>query len=78
MPSNIDERQLLTWFASSMRAMCLGHASGTSTDCSGLATSIASMNSADTGLTAQEKALCTLISSAINSTQPSSSIHSQV
>jgi nicotinamidase-related amidase len=78
MPSNIDERQLVTWFASTMRAMCLGHASGTTTDVSGLATSIANLNTADTGLSSQEKALVTLISSAISSTTPSSSIHSQV
>ena len=73
---SVDMRQLITWFASSMRAMCLAHASGTTTDCSGLVTSVSNMNTADTGLTAVEKAICTAISSAINSATPSTGIHS--
>ena len=72
----VDMRQLVTFFASSMRALCLAHASGTTTDCSGLVTSVSNMNTADTGLTAVEKAICTAISSAINSATPSTGIHS--
>ena len=71
-----DARQILTWFSDSMRALCLTHASGTTTDASQLVTSVASQLSADTGLTTQEKTIATAISSAINSATPSSGIHS--
>ena len=73
---SVDTRQLLTWFASSMRALCLTHASGTTTNVTDLAASIASMNTNDTGLTAVEKAICTAISSAVSSATPSTGIHS--
>ena len=73
---SVDTRQIITWFSSMMRALCLAHASGTTTDCSGLVTSVSNMNTADTGLTAVEKAIATAISSAINSATPSSGIHS--
>ena len=73
--SNVDELQLVTWFSDTMRALCLTQASGTTTSATQMVTSIASQVSADTGLTNQEKTLVTSISSAINSTTPSSSIH---
>ena len=77
--SIIDERQLVTWFASCITALTSASASGGgSTTITQLVISCASQVSADTGLSAQEKALITLISSAIQNTQPSSSIHSQV
>ena len=73
---SVDIMQLLTWFASSMRALCLTHASGTTTNVTDLAASIVSMNTNDTGLTAVEKAICTSISSAVSATAPSCGIHS--
>ena len=73
---SVDTRQIITWFSSMMRALCLAHASGTTTDCSGLVTSVANMNTADTGLTAVEKSITSAISSAINSATPSTGIHS--
>ncbi len=77
MASNIDSRQLITWFTDSMVALCLVQASGTTTTTVQLATSMASMATADTGLTAQEKSILTAISSGLSraATQPSSSIH---
>ena len=73
--ANLDDLQVITWFSAVMRALCLTHASGTTTDATQLVTSCANMVTADTGLTSQEKTLVTSISSAINSTTPSSSIH---
>ena len=77
MASNIDGRQLITWFTDAMTALCLVQASGTTTTAAQLATSIASQASADTGLSAAEKSITTAISSALGrvATQPSSSIH---
>ncbi len=77
MASDIDTRQLLTWFADSLVAISFVQASGTTTNNSQMVTSQASMNTADTGLTAQEKAITTALSSAFVSaaTGPSSSIH---
>ena len=72
----VDTRQILTFFASAMRAMCLAHASGTTTDCSQLVTSQATMNTADTGLTNQEKSITSALTSGVNSATPSTSIHS--
>ena len=78
MASNIDERQMLTWFTECITAICLTKASGTTTSAVLFTTSCGSQLTADTGLTAQEKAIITSISSAIGAaaTQPSSSIHS--
>ena len=73
---SVDTRQILTFFASAMRAMCLAHASGTTTDCSQLVTSQATMNTADTGLTNQEKSITSALTSGVNSATPSTSIHS--
>ena len=75
MASNIDSAQLLTWFASCMRAIAFTQASGTTTNYSQLVTSVGSQNTADTGLSVQEKVLTTLLSSAIADTTPSSSVH---
>ena len=75
MASNIDERQLVTWFTDCMRALCLTQATGTTTTTVQMVTSVASQVSADTGLTKQEQAIVTAISSGINSVTPSSSIH---
>jgi hypothetical protein len=77
MASNIDGRQLLTWFTDSMVALCLTQASGTTTTCTQMVTSIASQASADTGLSNQEKGILTAISTAFSkaATQPSSGIH---
>lgn len=75
MASNIDNVELLTWFTSCMTAIGFTQASGTSTTNTQMATSVASQKSADTGLTAQEKAMITTISSGIGLTTPSSAIH---
>jgi hypothetical protein len=75
MASNVDTIQLLTWFANSMRALSLTQSVGTTTTVDQLVTSQASQNSADTGLTVQEKVMTTLLSSAINATTPSSNMH---
>ncbi len=80
MASDIDTRQLLTWFTDSLLAISYVQASGTTTNNSQMVTSVASQASADTGLTAQEKAIITAISSGFVSaaTGPSSSIHSSL
>ncbi len=77
MASDIDTRQLLTWFTDCMAAISFTQASGTTTNNAQMVTSQASMNTADTGLTAQEKAITTAISSGFvaAATGPSSSIH---
>jgi hypothetical protein len=77
MASNIDETQLLTWFAECVTGLCLTQASGTSTTCTQMVTSCANQVANDTGLTGQEKALITSISGGIGNaaTQPSSSVH---
>lgn len=65
MSSNIDERQLLTWFAEAVTALCLTQASGTTTTATQMVTSLASQLTNDTGLTNPAKALITALSSAI-------------
>ncbi len=75
MASNIDNVQLLTWFASAMRAIQQTQASGSTTNDTQMATSAAAQLTADTGLTNQEKVIVTALSSAIGATTPSSSIH---
>ena len=77
MASNIDSRQLLTWFTDSLVAISFTQASGTTTNNAQQVTSQASQNTADTGLTAQEKAIATAISSGFTAAAsfPSSSIH---
>ncbi len=76
MASNLTPAQLLSWFTDSVVALCLVQASGTTTTTVQLATSLASMATADTGLTVQEKSILTAISSGLSraATQPSSSI----
>jgi hypothetical protein len=71
MSSTVDGRTLITVMASMATAIC----SAASLTVSNVGTSIANQVSADTGLTAVEKAILTTVSSAIQSTQPSSSIH---
>jgi prophage DNA circulation protein len=71
MASLIDNRAALTAMVSVITAFTSAVVVSTST----IATSIASQASADTGLTTQESAICTAVSSAIGSAQPSSSIH---
>jgi len=77
MASNIDERQLVTWFTECVTAICLTKASGTTTSAVLFATSVGSQITADTGLTAQEVKLATSMSSAIAAaaTQPSCGVH---
>ncbi len=77
MASDIDARQLLTWFTDSLVAISFVQAAGTTTNNSQMVTSVASQGTADTGLTAVEKAIATAISSGFVSaaTGPSSSIH---
>lgn len=77
MASDIDTRQLITWFTDSLVAISFTQASGTTTNNSQMVTSQASQNSADTGLTSQEKAIATAISSGFTAAAsfPSSSIH---
>jgi hypothetical protein len=77
MASEIDTRQLVTWFTDCMVAISFTQASGTTTNNAQMVTSQASQNSADTGLTAQEKAIATAISSGFTAAAsfPSSSIH---
>jgi hypothetical protein len=58
--------------ASIATAIC----SAASLTVSNVGTSITNQLTADTGLTAQERAIITALSSAIQSSQPSSSIHS--
>ena len=77
MASDIDTRQLITWFTDTMVAISFTQASGTTTNNAQMVTSQASQASADTGLTAQEKAIATAISSGFTAAAsfPSSSIH---
>ncbi len=76
MASNLDERQLLAWFASCITALTSSAASGGgTTTITQMVTSIASQASADTGLTAQEKSILTAMSTGIGNTKPSSCIH---
>ena len=77
MASNIDTRQLLTWFTDSLVAISFTQSVGTTTNNAQQVTSQASQNTADTGLTAQEKAIATAISSGFTAAAsfPSSSIH---
>ncbi len=74
MASEITQVQLLTWFASAMRAIQQTQASGTTTNNTQMVTSCASQITADTGLTKQEQAMVTAVSSAVGATTPSSSI----
>ncbi len=76
MASNIDNRQLLRWFTSLVTALTSSASSGggtTSINAMGN-TSVVNMNAADTGLSATEKRICTLISSAMAATTPSSTM----
>ncbi len=77
MASNIDTRQLITWFTDSVTALCLTKAAGTTTSAVLFTTSVGSQLTADTGLTAQEKSIVSAITSGIiaAATQPSSSVH---
>jgi len=72
MSAVADSKQLITVMASLATAITSGVGGTVAT----VAASILSQIAADTGLTAQEKAILTSISSAVVSTQPSSSIHS--
>ncbi len=74
MSSTFDFRQALTAMVSVITAYTSATALSTTT----FAASMASQASADTGLTASEKAIITQITSAIGSAQPSSSIHGSV
>ncbi len=77
MASNIDTRQLITWFTDSVAALCVTKASGTTTSAVLFTTTMGSQLTADTGLTAQEKSLVSSITSGIiaAATQPASSVH---
>ncbi len=77
MASDIDTRQLITWFTDCVAALCVTKASGTTTSAVLFTTSVGSQLTADTGLTLQEKALASSITSGIiaAATQPSSSVH---
>lgn len=70
MSSTIDGRTLVTVLASLATAI-----SSAASITGSIAASIASQASADTGLTAVEKSILTMLTSAIASTQPSSSSH---
>lgn len=74
MASEITQVQLLTWFAGCLRAIQLTQSVGTTTNANQMVTSCAAQITADTGLTAQEKAMITAVSSAFGATTPSSSI----
>lgn len=71
MASSFDNRAVLTAMVSAITAYTSATALSTTT----FAASMASQASADTGLTAAEKAIITQVTSAIGSAQPSSSIH---
>lgn len=77
MASNIDERQLLTWFTDCLVASSLAQASGTTTTAVQMVTSLNAYIAGDPNLTNQEKALASAISTAFSkaATQPSSAIH---
>ncbi len=77
MASNIDSRQLVTWFTECVTALCITKAAGTTTSAVLFTTSMGSQFTADTSLTTQEKVLASSITSGIiaAATQPSCSIH---
>ncbi len=76
MASNIDTRQFVSWFASCVTALTSSASSGGgTTTVTQMVTSLASMASADTGLTAQEKSIITAMSTGIGNTKPSSCVH---
>ena len=80
MASDIDTRQLVTWFTDCMVAISFTQASGTTTNNAQMVTSVAaqaSTSTGDTGLTKQEIAIATAISSGFTAAAsfPSSSIH---
>ncbi len=77
MASNIDTRQLVTWFTECVTAICLTKASGTTTSAVLFTTSTGSQLTADTGLTTQEAKLVTAIALGIGdaATKPSTAIH---
>ena len=77
MASDIDTRQLVTWFTDCLVAISFTQASGSTTNNAQMVTSVASQLSADTGLLAGEKSIATAISSGFTAAAsfPSSSIH---
>ncbi len=77
MASNIDERQLITWFTDCLVAIGLGQASQTTTTTAQMVTSLNAYVVGDPNITAQEKSITTAISTAFSkaATQPSSAIH---
>ena len=72
MASNIDSKTALT----AMVAALTAYSSATGISTATFAASIASQQSADTGLSVYESRILTSLTSAIGSAQPSSSIHS--
>ncbi len=74
--SNIENRQLLRWFTSMVTALTSSASSGGGTTAINAMgnTSVPNMNTADTGLSLAEKKICTIISSAMAATTPTSSI----